>query len=162
MNKFLIMRQIEIDAGHRVPEHGSGCRNLHGHRYKIEAYCRGVLADSGEQLGMLLDFKFLKAAMMEVIHDRCDHGTMLRFDDKLLWLLAPNRYKLSSTDVYTVKEEGMNLYILPFVPTAENLARHWFEVLAPEVTTRSTNRAELFKLRVWETPNCFAEYPLTG
>ena len=30
-------RRIEFDAAHRVMEHESKCRHLHGHRYAIEA-----------------------------------------------------------------------------------------------------------------------------
>ena len=38
--KFIVRRQIGIDAGHRVMTHGSKCRNMHGHRYTIEAHCQ--------------------------------------------------------------------------------------------------------------------------
>ena len=55
----------------------------------------------------------------------------------------------------------MKLYVVPFVPTAENLAKHWFERLAPRVDARTEGRASLLKVLVWETPNCSAEYPVT-
>ena len=31
-----ITRKLEFDAGHRIPDHTSQCRNLHGHRYTVE------------------------------------------------------------------------------------------------------------------------------
>ena len=31
-----ITRRLEFDAGHRIPDHASQCRHLHGHRYAIE------------------------------------------------------------------------------------------------------------------------------
>ncbi len=70
--------------GHRVPEHGSKCRNLHGHRYTIQATCRGLLGDAGEQSGMVVDFGFLKALMMEKIDARFDHRLCLFEGDPLL------------------------------------------------------------------------------
>lgn len=30
---MLITRRLEFDAGHRIPDHQSQCRYLHGHRY---------------------------------------------------------------------------------------------------------------------------------
>ncbi|MHB8760606.1 MAG: 6-pyruvoyl trahydropterin synthase family protein, partial [Thiobacillus sp.] len=33
---MLITRRLEFDAGHRIPNHGSQCRHLHGHRYALE------------------------------------------------------------------------------------------------------------------------------
>ncbi|MED5305895.1 MAG: 6-carboxytetrahydropterin synthase, partial [Candidatus Thermoplasmatota archaeon] len=29
-----IRRWVETDTGHRVPNHKSKCRNMHGHRYR--------------------------------------------------------------------------------------------------------------------------------
>ena len=31
-----VTRRLEFDAGHRIPDHRSQCRNLHGHRYVLE------------------------------------------------------------------------------------------------------------------------------
>ena len=36
-----ITRRLEFDAGHRIPNHISQCRHLHGHRYAIEITLRG-------------------------------------------------------------------------------------------------------------------------
>ncbi|RZM10640.1 MAG: 6-carboxytetrahydropterin synthase, partial [Sphingomonas sp.] len=61
-------------------DHGSKCHNLHGHRYRIEAWCRGPLFAAGEQTGMVLDFGFLKDEMMRTIDARFDHAFMLCVD----------------------------------------------------------------------------------
>ncbi|RDS98986.1 6-carboxytetrahydropterin synthase QueD, partial [Burkholderia contaminans] len=42
---MLITRKLEFDAGHRIPDHRSQCRNLHGHRYVLEVTLRGDLVD---------------------------------------------------------------------------------------------------------------------
>lgn len=146
MEKFAITREIGIDAAHRVPDHASKCFNIHGHRYTIQATCTGPLASAGEQRGMVLDFGFLKDEMMAVCDATADHAIILWEGDPLLGSLRPYLGKL---------------VVLPVVPTAENLARYWFEQLAPRVVERSNGIATLTRLRVWETPNCYADYPAT-
>lgn len=184
--KHLITREIGIDAGHRVTYHGSKCRNLHGHRYTVSATCVGGLAASGEEEGMVLDFGFLKEEMMQEIDEPCDHGMILWEKDPILKVLAPSLYdstpiksslaekKLSPQEMlsFSLQEWGHfslprgklvsssgKVYIVPFVPTAENLAKHWFERLSPRVIARTGGRARLLKIKVYETPNCSAEYP---
>lgn len=165
--QFSITREIGIDMGHRVTYHGSKCRNLHGHRYTIEATCTGDLYESGEQEGMVLDFGFLKEEMMDVIDKFCDHGTTLWIKDPLLLDFIPDVTR-RSTVASTIARQGFDLvldaitgklYVVDFVPTAENLAKHWFDRLAPKITERSEGNASLSSIRVWETPNCFCDYP---
>jgi 6-pyruvoyltetrahydropterin/6-carboxytetrahydropterin synthase len=175
MTAFTIMRRIGIDAGHRLPLHNSKCKHLHGHRYEIEAKCQSLtdeVIDEGEQAGMVLDFGFLKEEMECHIDAFCDHGLILSLKDtEALSLFAPDGM---DTDQWIeelskdVKDKGhsfrndakMNtkLYVIADYPTAENLAKHWFERLAKAVTKRSNKQAKLTLVRVWETPNCFAEY----
>lgn len=174
MTKFQIVREIGIDAGHRVPLHGSKCRNLHGHRYRIEAHCSGDLVDSGEQTGMVMDFGFLKEAMMRVIDHYCDHGLILCAADPMLpALLPPLGLNSGSTELHTSLRtksywssleseltplEGTKLYVLEHTPTAEVLAAHWFARLKSYVEkTQGFDLVE--RLRVWETPHCHATYP---
>ena len=172
---FTITRQIGIDAGHRIASHASKCRHLHGHRYVVEACCRshdGHLQDGGEQSGMVLDFGFLKEEMMAHIDVPCDHGLIVDLADAdLLSLFAPPdrdvwmwRERLVDevrTNGYAATADtrlNQKLYVVPFPPTAECLARHWFERLAPAVRQRSNGGADLERVTVWETPNCRADY----
>jgi 6-pyruvoyltetrahydropterin/6-carboxytetrahydropterin synthase len=153
--KFQITREIGIDAGHRVTYHGSKCRNVHGHRYTVQATCEGPLYREGEQQGMVLDFGFLKEEMMSEIDEPCDHGMILWDQDPLVPLFLPQSFTVTGS----VNHGPMGkVYIVPFVPTAENLARHWFERLAPRVTARTKDQAWLKSITVWETPNCMAKY----
>lgn len=184
MSNHTITRDIGIDMGHRVTHHGSKCQSLHGHRYKITAICSGGLFSGGEQEGMVLDFGFLKDEMMETIDKFCDHGTVLWDKDELVDIIYPESRELLK-DIYAhaldqkklqkQKEISLiggsfaipqgickagKLVITPFVPTAENLARWWFDLLLPRVIERSDGRATLQELQVWETPNCSASYKL--
>ncbi len=164
MDKHYITREIGIDMGHRVTYHGSKCRNLHGHRYTVQATCKGPLYKEGEQQGMVLDFGFLKEEMMNEIDAPCDHGMILWMDDPFVlnFIDVPTASKAKDC----IEEAGFfecqsifgKLYLISSVPTAENLAKHWFERLAPRVKICTNNQAALFKIKVWETPNCSAEY----
>lgn len=86
-----------FEAAHFIRGYAGKCSRLHGHNWNIEAVVRGENLDS---LGMLVDFKILKAELNRIL-DKFDH----RFLNEL----------------ETFAEEN---------PTAENLAREIFEQLA--------------------------------
>lgn len=170
---YSVTRQIAIDAGHRIMTHGSKCRHLHGHRYTVEATAEArALRVSGEQTDMVLDFSFLRDEMLAEIDAPCDHGFIASCDDSdLLALFAPegaepgiwvtalrHEARTRGAVLTTDCRLATKLYVIPGQPTAETLARHWFERLAPRVAARSDGQATLTALVVWETPNCRAEY----
>ena len=71
-----ITTRMEFDSGHRIPNHKSVCKNLHGHRYAIEVTVKGEI---GEQIhesdfGMVIDFKDAKHLIKKVIVDEWDHA----------------------------------------------------------------------------------------
>ncbi len=170
---YVVTRRIGIDAGHRIRLHGSKCRHVHGHRYEVEATCRADhLHREGEQTGMVLDFGFLKEEMLRVIDGPCDHGFIAELaDEGVLEMFSPPGVAFAdwlqgiqaavAADGFAAVTDGRlesKLYVVPFPPTAEALARHWFERLAPLVRQRSDGVGDLMRLRVWETPNCWAEW----
>ena len=161
---FTITREIGIDAGHRIADHGSKCRNIHGHRYRILATVSSDhLHSRGEQKGMVMDFSFLKAIMMDEIDVPCDHGLILSQDDPLLPLMLgqetverakeqfipgsphnlANRYQVGN-------DPWGKICIIHDSPTAEVLAQHWYWRMAPRVTTESDRLAKLQAVTVWE------------
>lgn len=169
---FSICREIGIDAGHRVPTHGSKCANLHGHRYKIVAECTSTeLHDSGEQSDMVLDFGFLKEVMMDRIDKFCDHGMILWCKDPYFGILAGLRVASSAIAEHILSgrvpywfDEGnrgnpTKLLIVGFIPTAERLAEFWFNQMSGDVEILSNGLATLSKVSVHETPQCVAHYP---
>jgi 6-pyruvoyltetrahydropterin/6-carboxytetrahydropterin synthase len=175
MTRYAVSRRIEIDAAHRIPDHRSVCRHLHGHRYIVEAHCAAAgLQASGGERGMVVDFGFLSDLMRREIHAPCDHGLIASVNDhELLARLAPlepdsvmGRWldQLVDTvhrDGYAVDEGNAlagRLYVIPEPPTAEVLAEHWFHRLQPGVAAASEGAAELTEVIVWETPNCCASY----
>jgi len=127
-------RVIEFDAAHRVMEHESKCRNLHGHRYKIELTVAGEL----DSLGRVIDFGVMKSVFGGWVDQNLDHGCIL-FD--------------ADEDVAKLCEEnGWRFFLMDSNPTAENLAELLFEKakeLLPDLT--------VVRLRLYETPNCWSE-----
>lgn len=163
-----ITREVGIDMGHRVPNHASKCKNLHGHRYRIIATCEGGLFRAGEQEGMVLDFGFLKALMMEHIDALFDHGTALWVKDPLLiHELGPSYGNIAEGVArrgYGAHDTGWKwgkLVVTNDVPTAENLAKLWGMMLQPHVERHLEGTdGRLYSITVFETPNCSAVYRL--
>ena len=142
-----ITKEVEFDAGHRVPSHGSKCRNPHGHRYRVRVACMGaIINDPGSpDDGMLVDFGDLKALMMEGVHDVLDHAFIYHEDDEQMQqALSVNPFWL------TVR--------FPYVPTAENIARWVWEQLEEPIGTRFRDNLWLSEVAVWETPTSVAYY----
>ncbi len=169
---YRVTRRIEIVAGDRIMPHGSKCRHVHGHRYGIEAVCEAVdLHHDGEQTDMVVDFGFLKEEMLKAVDEPCDHGFIAALADReLLAMFAPPgdvpswiasleaEVRAHGETTTTDTRLGTKLTVVPFQPTAECLARHWFVKLAKPVHQRSGGTARLVKVSVYETPNCAAEY----
>lgn len=168
---FRITREIGIDAGHRVTNHHSKCSNLHGHRYTIQATVRGHLATAGSIEGMAggMDFGFIKEEMMAAIDAPCDHALILWAGDPLLATLIKKKDAIIDIECRDALPPSAaivfdspathcgKMYVIGSVPTAENLAAHWFDILTPRIEARSDGAARLIQLRVYETPNCWAD-----
>src|SRR3546814_8381028 len=78
-----VTRKLEFDAGHRIPDHRSQCRNLHGHRYVLEITLAGDVVDAPgtSDNGMLMDFSEIKAIAKRHIVDPWDHAFLVYRDD---------------------------------------------------------------------------------
>ena len=71
-----VVKIIQWDMGHRVMNHRSICKGLHGHRYKAEICISGdLITESGiSEEGMVMDFADLKKIALSEILDKMDHG----------------------------------------------------------------------------------------
>jgi 6-pyruvoyltetrahydropterin/6-carboxytetrahydropterin synthase len=141
-----ITRRLEFDAGHRIPDHQSQCRHLHGHRYAIEITLTGTVlnAAGNPENGMVMDFSRIKYLAKQHIVDVWDHAFLaFRGDTTVVQLLA------------TIPQH--NTVLLDAVPTAENLARIAFEILDPVYRASYGNQLRLERVRIYETPNCWAD-----
>jgi 6-pyruvoyltetrahydropterin/6-carboxytetrahydropterin synthase len=142
---MIVTKEIEIDMGHRVPNHKSKCRNPHGHRYTIEVAVDDKVIDTKgtSDEGMVIDFSDLKEIMMKEIDGNFDHGFVVYKDDVYM-----NFWELMFKD-------GLKIITVDFIPTAENLATCWFEMLQPKLANRGI---KLHHVKVWETPTSTATF----
>ncbi|MDD5297889.1 MAG: 6-carboxytetrahydropterin synthase QueD [Rhodocyclaceae bacterium] len=141
-----ITRRLEFDAGHRIPDHRSQCRHLHGHRYALEVTLSGdiIRQDGSPANGMVMDFSEVKAIARAHVVDAWDHAFLAwRADVQVVQFLQ------SMPDHKTV--------VLDEVPTAENLARIAFDILDAAYRDTYGNQLRLERVRLFETPNCWAD-----
>jgi len=141
-----ITRRLEFDAGHRIPNHNSQCRHLHGHRYALEVTLSGeIITQEGvSEQGMVMDFSDVKRIAKEQLVDPWDHAFLVyRGDKQVLEFLN--------------SIPGHKTIVLDVVPTAENLAQVAFQLLDRAYQGTYNNHLTLQKVRLYETPNNWAD-----
>lgn len=162
---FAIERYHDICAGHRVVGHESKCAHLHGHNYRFHFTCvpgvqppaqRKFFGQKSEpnpdardkrgldNLGRVVDFSVVKATLCQWLEDKWDH----KF---LVWEHDPNLMDLTAID-------PVGVVMVPFNPTAENMAQYLVEVVAPKLL--DPEGVVLLSCRIEETRKCSAIYTL--
>jgi 6-pyruvoyltetrahydropterin/6-carboxytetrahydropterin synthase len=141
-----ITRKLEFDAGHRIPDHRSQCRNLHGHRYVLEVTLRGdvVETEGAPDRGMVMDFADVKSLAMTHLVSRWDHAFLVFEGDTRV-----REFLESMPEHKTI--------VLDRIPTVENLAAVAFETLAQVYDAHYGVNLRLQQVRLYETPNCWAD-----
>ena len=132
-------RRIEFDAAHRIINHESKCKMLHGHRYALEAT---FTANELDNLGRVIDFGVIRQVLGTWIDDNLDHNTILSIADK----------KLGNN---IAAETGQKIYYIKENPTAENIANYIFTEICPKLFADKSVKCVAIKL--YETPNCYVE-----
>ncbi len=97
---FEIIVQHHFCAAHRLTGYDGKCANIHGHNFVVEARITG---DQLDRLGILVDFKDVKASLTEII-DGLDHQLL--------------------NDLPAFRDLN---------PSSENIAKHFYEELAPRL-----------------------------
>ena len=136
-------RLLEFDAAHRVVNHESKCATIHGHRYKVEVT---ATAPDLDKIGRVIDFSVLKATIGTWLDENWDHNAILSIEDveTVLALRGLPRKK--------------DPWVASWNPTAENMAAYLLRTKCPELL--SGTDVTVVRIKVWETPNCYAEATL--
>ena len=122
---FEVSVEDTFAAGHALRGYRGKCENPHGHNYKVRVTLAGETLD---ELGLLCDFKDLKALMNQVI-DRLDHQFLNNLDpfDR-------------------------------FNPSAENMAKYFYEEITRNLHTATDGRVHVKHVKLWETDTTTATY----
>lgn len=136
---YYLKTSAAFDSAHFLKGYEGKCANIHGHRWTVEVCVNGeYLQNSGTKRGMLIDFGDLKKKVRSLA-DSFDHALI---------------YEKDSLKAYTVealKSEDFALIEVSFRPTAENFARHFYELL-------SLDGLPVCSVTVYETPDNCAVY----
>ena len=94
-------RRIEFDAAHRVMNHESKCKMLHGHRYVVEA---SFTANELDKLGRIIDFGAIKDVLGKWIDDNLDHNVILNKKDQEL---GEKIISITGQKIYYIKKVSL-------------------------------------------------------
>lgn len=104
-----------------------GTEEPHGHTYHLEVTVFGQI---DPLTGFVIDFKDLKRILKEGVIERLDHRLI--------------------NNIPYFKDSGR-------LATVENLLQYIWEELAPALNELRPGKAQLVKIKMWETPDSFAE-----
>lgn len=136
---YYLTTKSEFDSAHFLLGHGGKCSNIHGHRWEIVAkICKQDLEQNGQSRGMIIDFSDFKKEVRKLA-DFFDHKLVIE------------ELSLKPKTLEALNEEGFSIITLPFRPTAENLAKYFFDKLK-EV------KMPIYSVEIYETPNNCAIY----
>lgn len=136
---YLLKTEHSFDAAHFLAGYEGKCSNIHGHRWRVEVQiASGTLQQGGQCDGMLVDFSQLKNDVRTMV-DAFDHALVIE------------KQSLKEKTFEALTEEGFHILELDFRPTAENLAKYFFDELVEKgYRVRCVN--------VYETPKNCASY----
>ena len=137
ITQLALIRQLRFCAGHRLYKHESKCAFFHGHNYRVDIEVVGQGGGTQvDAVGRVVDFSQIKQRMLGWLDAHWDHAFIVFEQDEnalaAVRMVEPTKY-----------------FVLPWNPTAENMARYLLEVVAPEVLGDLGVVAR--EVRVWET-----------
>jgi len=140
--QLALVRQLKFCAGHRLYRHESKCAFFHGHNYRVDIEV--VPAAGGREVdvvGRVIDFSMIKRRMLGWLDANWDHAFLVFEEDAnalaAVQMVEPTKY-----------------FVMPWNPTAENMARYLLEVVAPNVLGDLGVVAR--RVAVWETDEACA------
>ncbi len=136
VNVIEIAKEFHWEMGHRLPFHEGGCRNVHGHSYRMRVSVSGTLDSNG----MVVDYFDLRRILDPVI-DRIDHAFLCDRSDAVMLAF--------------LEENNLKRVVVDFPSTAENIALWLLGQVAQELQGYE-NIAEI-AVRLHETDNTYAE-----
>ncbi|MEN3034557.1 MAG: 6-carboxytetrahydropterin synthase [Aquificaceae bacterium] len=160
--RWQISKTFRFEAGHRVWKQnltcGRGadftiskevpvnkCVNLHGHGYVLEVV---LGSNTLSEQDMVVDFYHVKNALKDLI-DEMDHSFIIDVNDPMF------------DELYNVARKfgAMKIFPVDFCPTAEALAKFFYEFLNSRLeAARLLGEVKVMRVTLWETATSRADY----
>lgn len=129
---YRVTKQFKFCAAHLLLGYDGLCSNIHGHNYLVELTVAGRIPDN---LGMVMDFSFLKQSMNGFLSE-WDHALILNRNTPAVPEFA--------------EKMGFKLVLIDGNPTAENMAKIIFRAMF--------DAYDVERVRVWETDTSYADF----
>ncbi|NDL68639.1 6-carboxytetrahydropterin synthase QueD [Anaerotalea alkaliphila] len=140
---YTLKSEHSFDSAHFLAQYEGKCKNIHGHRWRVEVEVQArELLEDGQLDGMVVDFGSLKRDMKEMV-DHYDHALIVQ------------QGTMRKETVSCLKGEGFRILEVGFRPTAENFAAFFYR--------RMRDRGyDVKRATVYETPTNSAAYEEVG
>ena len=133
-----IAKEFRWEMGHRLPHHEGLCKNVHGHSYRMIVEVTGDL--NGE--GMVIDFFDLDSIVQPIL-DKYDHAF-------LCW-------ERDNAVKDFLEQENVKSVIAGYQSTVENICNDLLNKIHTGIRGTNNNNIKELSIKVYETPNAFAE-----
>lgn len=140
---YILKAEHSFDSAHFLAGYDGKCKNIHGHRWKVEMEVQSeTLIKDGPLDGMVVDFGDLKKDVKEMI-DHYDHALIIQ------------EGTMREETFHCLQQDGFKIIQVHFRPTAENFSALFFKLMKDKGyrVRRST---------VYETPTNCAIYEESG
>lgn len=136
---YTLTTSAAFDSAHFLHGYDGKCANIHGHRWTLTVtIAKESLKRGGQQDGMVIDFGDLKKAV-RALADDWDHA------------LIYEENTLKPATIAALQDEQFRMIAVPFRPTAENMAKHFYDTLKAQ-------GLPVRQVLVYETPENCAGY----
>ena len=140
--RLSLVRSLRFCASHRLFGHEGRCAFFHGHNYRVDVEVEAAGGGSEvDSVGRVVDFSLIKKRLLGWLDEHWDHAFLVWEEDAnalaAVRLVEPTKY-----------------FLMPWNPTAENMARYLLEVVAPRVLDDLGVVA--CRVAVWETEEACA------
>lgn len=140
---YILKTEHSFDSAHFLANYEGKCRNIHGHRWKVEIEVQSeTLIKDGQLAGMVVDFGDLKKDVKAMV-DYYDHALIIEQDT------------MREETLSCLNEDGFKIIKVNFRPTAENFAAFFFK-------TMKDKGYNVRRATVYETPTNSAVYEESG
>lgn len=148
---YFLKSEIDFDSSHYLEGHSGKCRNLHGHRWKVEYELKSnTLIKRGSSKDMVIDFTDIKNLIAKYFN---------QFDHALLVDMSNIKSYNNLNFLRACLQMGFKIVQLPCRTTAENMSKLFFYDIDNLIKNNFKGLdIKLNYITVYETPNNSATY----